>query len=261
MVRQITRWLGYGPAPVVGLEFRDDGVYVAIIRPPARVVGLGVARVPTGAIIDGRVRRPADVGASVEATLSAVHWRQPPTLRIAVPPEAWLGVDQPGLVTSHVYDGPAVEAVDRAVTAVGTIAVAEPILGSVVATVTTMTGRVGGIEPSPVSVARFLRLAQPAPSLRFVRLTESDRRWTLCDAIGSFEVEIGPAAADGTSLAAGDDPAHLEPIPWGSVDAEPAVKDAFAQPGIFTAAIGSALGAANPGITADLPWLATEPAR
>ncbi len=253
MVQRVKRWLGLGSPPAVGIEFRNDGAYVALVRPAATVVGVGHVPLPPGSVVDGQIRRPAETAAIVNDALAAIHWRRKPSIRVAIPPETWTGVTAPGIVTTAVRDATGINGSDRRTALeIGTLAVAEPIFSSTLGTVQSMAGRARGIEPSPVSIARFLRLSQPGLPLRFARLTEPDRRWTMCDAVGSFEVEVRPQGGGVPHLASGPNQARMEAVGWGSVRAESAVTARVPQPEPFTAAVGAALGEFMPDLSGNL---------
>ena len=253
MVQRVKRWLGFGSTPAVGAEFRDDGVYLAVVRSPGTVVGLGRVPLPPGVVVDGLVRGPEEAARLVEESLSSIHWRRPPPLRVAVTPETWSGVNQPGIVATTVHDrttGRSDAGLDGV--AVGTVAVAEPVLRSTLAAAESLPAALRCVEPSPVSVARALRIAHAGQPLRFARLIEPQRRWTLCDAIGSFEVDIRRQPGRAATLTAGADPGRMEPITWGAIPAAPPLRSRVPQPELFTPAIGAAFGEFSAGLTADV---------
>lgn len=156
MVERMRRWLRFDAAPVVGIQFRDDRAYLAVVRAPNRVVGLGVAAMPPGSVTAGHVQEPEAAAALVDRALSSIHWRYPPSIRVAVPPASWNGAVQAGLVTTTVHDHGSGAAV-----AVGTLAVTESVLASTLEAVQSVAGRPEWVR-SDGDPSKSIRRCSPA---------------------------------------------------------------------------------------------------
>ncbi|MEM7341018.1 MAG: hypothetical protein AAF467_20345 [Actinomycetota bacterium] len=249
MAPRVKRWLGLGSSPAVGVQITNEGAFIALVRPDGpTVVGLGRVALPPGAVVDGQIRRPTEVGRSIDEALSAIHWNETPLLHLVVDPVPWMGVDQPGVVPAPVYELLA----DGTERETGVVAAAEQVVASTVAAAEPVRGTVRSVEPAPVAVARLLRLGRTSAGPHFARFSQGGNRWTLCDADGSLDVEVTHHPSVLATLVDGPDPAHLETTQWGSLQLDRRVRAASPLPGQHAAAAGAALGSFGLRPTANL---------
>ena len=194
---------------------------------------MGETPLPIGAVVEGLVRRPAEVGRILLDLLSLIHWTATPTVHVAVDPYpvdgrtgrltvpilALTDGAGPNEVGSCSADGAVVDSVVAAINGVATIA---------------------GIEPAPVATARFLRQATNT-DLRFARFTSPTGRWTLCDGGGSLEIEAEAGAGGAQLLLEGPSPSDLRPAAWGRVATRRLVRRRWPEPGLFVPVAGTAM--------------------
>lgn len=226
------KWLGFSPErPGVGIQLRDDGVFVALVRGSDRVVGLGHAAYEPGTVVAGAVRRPEIVVDVLWRIIGEIHRIEHARVTITVPPAA--DDDDTQCLETPVFS-PREHGMARARHGVVEHA----------STVGRMLGTAAhSVETTSVSVARFLRNAGVDDDMQFARASEGRVQWTMCQLGGAIEVEAHRSDTASHGVRAGWDLSELAPLRWGGLDVPPPIMAEAPNPGHHAAAFGAAFGA------------------